>query len=317
MHSLDVILELIRASILRRGLPVPAPRDVIYRWAGPTSLPKRGRIHLYTGGLYQLAPYIKASVELLAKMSSLGPLRHALRFYIPLAGRLPDHILIRPSRREVIRSQLIVRNIARALSKTVEGLAYLHEEDLYSGVIAHDYGIEDAFGIQAERVWRAFKKNNVKRVVTIDPHTTRVLRDAYPRYVDGFDVEVKNYLEILGSSDYSASIPEGEAVIHDPCLYARFEGIIDQPRELLRRGGVDVKEPVRSRKLTYCCGGPIEGLAPALSKKIARVRSEELLQVSKVIVTLCPICMNNLEPIVGARGRVVDIGELLTGKPEN
>ncbi len=313
----DAVLRLVRASILRTGLPVPAPRDVTYSWALGSGLPRRGRVYLYTGGLYQLAPYIRSSVrwiEMLYSMGRLGGL--AARAGEALVGRVPLHLLSRPPRGEVERSRRILRGIARTLSKAVDGLAYVYEGDLYPGTIAYEYGLEDVFQVQAERVARALREAGVERVVTVDPHTTRILRAVIPRYVEGFSVEVESYLEVLDRLGWEPPRSGGfEAAIHDPCLYARFEGVVDQPRRLLSSAGLRLKEPPRSRRLTYCCGGPIEGIMPRLSKKIAATRAEELVKTSRTVLVMCPICLANLEPEVEARGgRVVDVAEVIAGE---
>ena len=83
-----------------------------------------------------------------------------------------------------------------------------------------------------------------KQNTTVDPHTTNMMRDIYPKVVDGYDIEVQSYLEVLAEK-----APEvlkqcnQELVIHDSCVYARYEDMVDQPRELLKNAGVDIKLP--------------------------------------------------------------------------
>ncbi|MCE4612204.1 MAG: (Fe-S)-binding protein, partial [Desulfurococcales archaeon] len=294
----EATLRLVRVSLMRTGLPVPAPRDVTYSWARGSGLPRRGKVYLYTGGMYQLAPYIRSSVSFLERTYKLGRAGVlAARLGELVTGRLPLHLIMRPPRRDVERSNRILRGIVRLLSDRVEGLAYLYEKDLYPGTIAYEYGLDDVFEAQAKRVYKALKDAGAEKLVTVDPHTTRILRGAMSEYIEGFDVEVVNYLELLAEGGFTPSKKvEGEAVIHDPCLYARFEGIIDQPRKLLGKAGLRLREPPRSRRLTYCCGGPIEGIMPSLAKKIASTRASELLKVSKDVIVMCPICWVNLEP---------------------
>ncbi|MEB3850996.1 MAG: hypothetical protein LRS49_00240, partial [Desulfurococcales archaeon] len=62
MSSVRAILDLLAESTLRTGLPVPVPMEEVYSWALPTGLPRRGRVVLYTGALYQLMPYIESLV---------------------------------------------------------------------------------------------------------------------------------------------------------------------------------------------------------------------------------------------------------------
>ena len=70
-RRLRLFLSLVRVAVDQTGLPVPAPRDVIYRWAFMISGQRprtSGRVAFYTGGLYQLAPYIRASVRIFARL---------------------------------------------------------------------------------------------------------------------------------------------------------------------------------------------------------------------------------------------------------
>ena len=53
----------------------------------------------------------------------------------------------------------------------------------------------------AKRVHAVFKKHGVKTVITIDPHTTNMLRSVYPRVLQGYDVQVRSYLEVLAEKE--------------------------------------------------------------------------------------------------------------------
>ena len=56
----------------------------------------------------------------------------------------------------------------------------------------------------------------------------------------------------------------------------------------------DVKLPDRNGKTTMCCGGPDELLYPEISYSISRKRYEDLKKTADKIVTVCPLCYNNL-----------------------
>jgi Fe-S oxidoreductase len=177
----------------------------------------------------------------------------------------------------------------------------------------YDEGMDDNFGIHAQRVYDIFKKNGVKCVITVDPHTTNILRDAYPKFVKDFDIEVTSYLEVLASKELSPiNEQNGEKVIHDSCIYARYEGTVQQPRDLLMNTGVSVNEPELSGRATYCCGGPIESLFPSKAHEIAENRVKQLMEKGEDIVTMCPICEVNLRKAANGRCKVNDISETLS-----
>ncbi len=100
--------------------------------------------------------------------------------------------------------------------------------------------------------------------------------------------------------------------LHDSCVYARYEGVIEPPRKLLAAGGVTLAQPELSGALTFCCGGPLETLFPGKSSEIARKRVDQLSACSPKIVTACPLCLANLSRAAPAGVEVRDISEYLS-----
>ncbi len=313
---LKALLEFLRDSTLRVGLPVPLPMEEIYSWALPLRLPRMGSVILYTGALYQLMPYIESLTRYLSALEGSRVSDTLLRLArILIATPKLTRTLLAPEPARVERARRILTNISRLLSSSGVAHAYPYEDDLYSGVLLYDLGLDDAFAEVAGRVYRKLKEHGASTVITVDPHTTNILRNVYPSYVDGFDLEVVNYLEVLSRAAEESRIRlrglVSEAVIHDPCFYARYLHIIDEPRKILERSGVKVLEPRRSREATYCCGGPVESVAPRLASKIAETRLKELAEKSKNVVVLCPICYTNLSRANKLGLRILDIAEVV------
>jgi Fe-S oxidoreductase len=139
-----------------------------------------------------------------------------------------------------------------------------------------------------------------------------MLRSVYPKIIDGFDIEVKSYLELLAESDLRSKKPiDLDIVIHDSCVYARHEDVIDEPRHLLKNAGVKIHEPELSGKLTHCCGGPLESLFPGKAHAIGVKRVEQLASCGGRVATMCPICLANLKRAAGTTLEVKDISEYL------
>ena len=317
MSALDQVLSLMAEYVERTGFPLPVPKGFQYRWAEPLGLPRRGRVYLYTGALYQLAPYVEALVEQLERVEERPGAGIVLRL-ARAVSRVVDlsKIAVRPDPARVEQVERVLRSVAGLLRAAGVKYAYLYEDDLYSGILLYDMGLDEAFERHARRVYARLRERGAEKVITVDPHTTRALRQVYPEYVPGFDLEVVSYLEVLdealGAGRLRPSASLGlRAVIHDPCVYARFLGIVEQPRRLLRAAGVELAEPPRSRRMTYCCGGPAEAVLPALARRIAETRMGELAGVGDTVVTLCPICLVNLGRAARGRARVVDAAELL------
>ena len=165
----------------------------------------------------------------------------------------------------------------------------------------------------AERVAHVVREHGVKRAITVDPHTTNMLRTVYPRVVPGFDVKVQSYLEVLLERQPKARRDLGtQATFHDSCLYARSEGVLEPPRRLLAEGGVRLVEPELSGKLTFCCGGPLETLFPGKSSEVARRRVAQLSGASPKIITACPLCLANLSRTAPEGVEIRDISDYLS-----
>jgi len=303
----DVIGILVDNLRLRGSvLPIPARRAT--RWARELDLPRGGETVLYTGLMYQLIPYIERLVNLeqrlgdspLARFSGLA--RRANRF-VNGAG-----LVARPPAGERAEYDRVPANVARLLRQAGVEFGYLYEDDLYSGALAHDLGADEAVAAHARRVAGLFRKHGVKEVITIDPHTTTMLRSVYPKCVDGYDVRVRSYLEVLAERGLPVRTAlSGKVVLHDSCVYARYEDVVGEPRELLAAAGLAVGEPENAGKLTWCCGGPAEALYPAKAAAVAAKRVEQLREVAPDCVTMCPICLVNLRKSAHGTMRFRDI----------
>ncbi|MDP8222885.1 MAG: heterodisulfide reductase-related iron-sulfur binding cluster [Candidatus Lernaella stagnicola] len=140
-----------------------------------------------------------------------------------------------------------------------------------------------------------------KKVVTADPHSYNCLKHEYPDF--GFQWEVFHHTEILAQliREQKIKLRGGNgktATYHDSCFLARYNDIVQEPRDVLAACGYTVIEPARTGKKTFCCGGgggrawleedfdPEQGI-----DRCNNVRSEELAATGATdIVSACPLC---------------------------
>ncbi|MDQ0287385.1 Fe-S oxidoreductase [Desulfofundulus luciae] len=296
----------IRKSVL------PVPDKSASAWARGLGLTRGGETILYTGRMYQLIPYIEALNKVQEKIedswiADFVKVGRVINRFINVAG-----LLAVPSRNMQESCGRILVNIARLLRRAGVEFGYLYEEDLYSGALVYDLGVDDVLEAHARRVMDVFKKYRVKKVITVDPHTTHMLRSVYPNLIKGYDLQVKSYLEVLVERDLKPRKElRLEAVVHDSCLYARQENVLQEQRTLLDKAGIDLREPVDSGKFTFCCGGPAESLFPRKAKENAKKRVDQIKKVSFRAVTMCPICLVNLQKAAGGEIQVEDISSYL------
>jgi Fe-S oxidoreductase len=291
------IVGLMVDNLERRLSVFPMSTRKATRWAEGLGIPDGGERVLYTGAMYQLLPSISAMVRLLERVEDSFLAR--LVFLGRWANKMVSlsSIMARPSRADVERYAGVLRRITRLLRDAGVDFGYLYGDDMYAGALAYDSGVDGAFRRHAQRVHAMLERRGVRTLITVDPHTTNMLRSVYPTVLEGFDIEVKSYLEVLAEGGpTSLKTPEDRAVvIHDSCVYARYEGVIDQPRHLLEWAGYAVREPSHAGADTFCCGGPIEALFPSRSLEIGKRRIEQLREAGgDRVVTMCPICLATL-----------------------
>jgi Fe-S oxidoreductase len=163
-----------------------------------------------------------------------------------------------------------------------------------------------------------------KKILTSCPHCVKTIGDDYRRF--GYEVEIVHsavFIEELlrGVGPARDAHPGGGSVTyHDPCYLGRYGGKVDEPRELLKRFGADVKEPERNRENPYCCGAG-GGLLFADKEeepgsRISDVRFKQLQATgAQTVVTACPFCsimLKGAHASAGAAGGEVQFVDLMT-----
>jgi len=306
--ELEVLRELLESNIKRTSNPLGVSERECGKWAEDLDIPERGEVLLYTGCLYQMAPQIELFSDLLRRLESIGPnfLDLSMKLYasfLPMGIDVSAPIKLMKKKSRYLN---ILKNIAYALRESGVKFACLREEP-YNGVLYHDLGLDELFEKQMMRIAEKIREAGAKEVITVDPHSTYMLKYHLTEYLD---VEVFHYSEILLKS-YEPTRKGLEVTLHDPCYLARWSDSTEQMRELLRKAGVILREPEFSRKFTGCCGGPIESIFPNLASKIAEKRLEELKSTgADKIVVACPICLLNLKKVAGGL-EVLDLAEVV------
>jgi heterodisulfide reductase subunit D len=109
---------------------------------------------------------------------------------------------------------------------------------------------------------------------------------------EGYGKKVKHVTQLI--LEY---LPEADlgmkATYHDPCDLSRVMNIIEEPRKILKRIGVELVEMERSKKTSQCCGGG-GGILMSdvkLSDELGKRRISQAIAVgTPMLVTPCPTC---------------------------
>jgi Fe-S oxidoreductase len=243
-------------------------------WAGIQSLRLRGD---WTGGL---------EVKVLEEGDGANTL-----FWVGCTGAL------------VARNVAATLSMARLLKAAGVEFAVLGEAEACCGDPARRAGYEFQFQIMAEENIESLKRHNVREIITSCPHCYHTLKNEYPRY--GGDFTVVHYTQLVAALMRQGRLTlahglDSTVTYHDPCYLGRYNGVYQEPRQVLRAiPGVKMKEMERSRSTSLCCGGGgghmwIEE-QPGTTK-ISQLRVEDVRKTgARTVVTACPYCLQMFE----------------------
>lgn len=317
-------LKTISGNMERTGDPLGLKTVYWTRWTEGLDLSRQGSPLLYTGRMYQMLPFVVQATEMAEKAQPLVPVLAVKTFakIVEIASAVVTDPVLRLRARRArdirTRAESALSGIVSALAATGIHPSYLYEKEPYSGVLLHDLGMEEAAAPVARSGYQSLKTSGASTVLTVDPHSTFMLRHVYPRHIPGFKLRVRHYLEVLADADAfpkktrKAELPE-KIVMHDSCVMTRDLGVVDPARRVLARLGIEVMEPENTKTDTACCGGPVEYAFADLSRSISCIRARELAGVCRDVLVACPICLINLMKHEKELGiRVWDMGEILS-----
>jgi Fe-S oxidoreductase len=288
-HPKDII-EILAGNVRQTRSPFGIPKFMVNNWWKELGLRQQGESLLFTGLMYQFVPYIEKATSFLERFEDRPPAEW-LRFgrYQPkrLAGL--GLAMITPGTAKK-SAQAILRNITRILTQSGVDFFYQPQLDEYSGILLYDLGDQESFVAHARYVAGRLKKAGVRKIITVDPHTTYALKVLYPQYT-GEQFEVRTYFELANGSSQNG---RGRVTLHDPCFYGRYLELSAAPRKALERVGIECLEVRNSGTFTQCCGGPAESISPLLAREVMERRVEELKATGAPLVAMCPICLGNL-----------------------
>jgi Fe-S oxidoreductase len=285
------IIELIADNVKKTRNPFGVPSVLLNRWWKGMDLPAEGDVMLFTGLMYQSVPYIEMTTRHLERYED-----STLADYAKYGKYMPKFLVglglaLLSSKKEKKKSTYMLRSIVKVLTRSKVDFFYNPELDYYSGVLLYDLGDIEGFKRHARFVAERLRENGVKKLITVDPHTTYALKVLYPKYV-GETFKVNAYFELV---NFRGEHGTKQVTIHDPCMYGRYLDMSDVPTKVLENLGIECVAVRNSGTFTSCCGGPVESISPKLSKEVLHRRVKELQATGAPIVAMCPICMTHLK----------------------
>ncbi|MFC7391891.1 (Fe-S)-binding protein [Scopulibacillus cellulosilyticus] len=197
------------------------------------------------------------------------------------------------------RSQKIAGSLAKVMNEAGITFAILGNKEKNSGDTPRRIGNEFLFQDLAQKNIDLFKKHNIKKIITADPHAYNTFKNEYPEF--GLeDVEVYHHTELLyqwikeGRINPKYEVKE-RITYHDSCYLGRYNEVYDPPREILKAiPGVELVEMNRNRETAMCCGagGGMMWMEERTGNRVNAARTEQALQVKPTVISsACPYCL--------------------------
>jgi Fe-S oxidoreductase len=285
MFTPKIIIDILADNVRKTRNPFGLKKSALNSWWKNSGVTEEGDTLLFTGMMYQLVPYIKATTRYLEKFEDT-PKADYLRYGKVVPKALTNLALnIIASKEDKQNFNTILSNIVKILQASEVSFGYKPDLDDYSGVLLYDLGDQESFVEHAVYVANKLKNAGVRKLITVDPHTTYAVKVLYPKYT-GISFEVHTYFELANLKGKESA---AEVTLHDPCFYGRYLELADVPQSLLGGLGVTCKPLNTSGSFTSCCGGPAESVSPKLAEEVGLRRVNELQATGGKIVAMCPI----------------------------
>jgi Fe-S oxidoreductase len=233
------------------------------------------------------------------------------------------------------RNRKVARAFATCLNAAGISFAVLGQEESCTGDPARRMGNDYVYQMLATGNIETLNRYRIgeKTIVTACPHCFNSIGVEYPQLGGHFRVihHAAFLRELLANgrlrvvdADASASAPgTGRSVtLHDSCYLTRYNGIVDEPREVLAAvPGLELREMDNRGKNTFCCGagGGRMWMEENRGTRINESRTSQALATgASTVATECPFCMTMLKDGLeaaqsgtGGTVRAIDIAELL------
>ncbi|MFC5711552.1 heterodisulfide reductase-related iron-sulfur binding cluster [Thalassorhabdus alkalitolerans] len=217
------------------------------------------------------------------------------------------------------RSQKIAQSFAKLMNEAGVKFAILGNKEKNSGDTPRRIGNEFLFQELATANIDTFQKNDVKKIVTIDPHAYNTFKNEYPDFGLEEDVEVYHHTELLAELVREGKLKPTHEIketitYHDSCYLGRYNDVYDPPREILKAiPGLTVVEMERNREDGMCCGagGGMMWMEEEAGQRVNVARTEQAMEVSpSMIGSGCPYCLTMLSDGTKAKEVEDDISTL-------
>ena len=228
------------------------------------------------------------------------------------------------------RNRKVARAFATCLDAAGVSFAILGQEETCTGDPARRMGNDYVYQMLAAANIETLDRYQMRQhtIVTACPHCFNTIGNEYGQL--GGDFRIVHHSVFLKELIAEGRLPLGpdgglagrSVTLHDSCYMARYNGVIAEPRELLRSvPGLELREMERSGRQSFCCGagGGRMWMEETRGTRINAERTSQALATgAEIVATECPFCMTMLKDGLAADASnagggvsALDISELL------
>jgi Fe-S oxidoreductase/nitrate reductase gamma subunit len=214
------------------------------------------------------------------------------------------------------RARRIAKSMVQILEKAGVSYVVLGSKEKCTGDPVRRLGEEGRFQELAMQNIETLKSIGAKKIITHCPHCFNTLKNEYQELGEGFEVEVIHHSEFVSKLVIEGKLKftkrmDLRATVHDACFIARGNGMVKEPRDVLKGvPGLQVVEMKNNGKKAFCCGagGANYWYKVDEKKPISKLRLNQALEAkADVLAVECPYCTVMLEDAVKGQGAESDV----------
>ena len=215
------------------------------------------------------------------------------------------------------RNQRITQALARILHSAGVDFAILYDGERTAGNDVRRAGEEGLYADLAEENVAEISACSFDRILTSDPHTFNTLKNEYPQFGGNWTVihHSQLLLELIERKRLKVRKGLGYRVTyHDPCTLGRYNGVYEEPRQVLAALGAELIEMPRNRDNSFCCGAGggriwMKELKPDDQPRPSEARIDEAVALGGLdyFVVACPKDVTMYEDAIKTSGHQGEI----------
>jgi Fe-S oxidoreductase len=215
------------------------------------------------------------------------------------------------------RNQRITQALARILRSAGVDFGILYDGERTAGNDVRRAGEEGLYADLAEENVAEISACSFDRILTSDPHTYNTLKNEYPQFGGNWTVihHSQLLLELIERKRLKVRKGLGYRVTyHDPCTLGRYNGVYEEPRQVLAALGAELVEMPRNRDNSFCCGAGggriwMKELKPEDQPRPSEARIDEAVALGGLdyFVVACPKDVTMYEDAIKTSGHQGEI----------